>query len=52
LLYDASLHLDPQITVTSDPGSPNAMVMLDGVPVAQVLGGAGLQATDVVLQAA
>jgi len=52
LLYDASHHAAPEITISSDPGSPDAMVMLDGVPVAQVMGGAGLQAGDVVLQAA
>lgn len=50
LLYDPAHHADPEVTVSSDQG--HATVMLDGVPVAQVLGGAGLQAQDVVLQAA
>ncbi|MBC7738602.1 MAG: calcium-binding protein, partial [Candidatus Saccharibacteria bacterium] len=50
--YDASVHTAPQITVVTDPGSPDATVLLDGVPVAQVLGGAGLTAGDVALQAA
>ncbi|MBC7478372.1 MAG: calcium-binding protein, partial [Pseudorhodobacter sp.] len=52
LIYDPSHHADPQITVSSEAGSPHATVMLDGVPVAQVMGGAGLVAADVVLQAA
>ena len=52
LQYDANLHTAPQITVVSDPGSPDVTVLLDGVPVAQVRGGAGLTADDVVLQAA
>lgn len=52
LIYDPSHHADPQITVSSEAGSPDATVMLDGVPVAQVMGGAGLVAADVILQAA
>ncbi len=52
LLYDANLHGAPEVSVTTDPESPDAMVLLDGVPVAHVLGGAGLQPSDVTLQAA
>jgi len=52
LIYDPSHHADPQITVASKAGSPHATVMLDGVPVAQVMGGVGLVAADVILQAA
>lgn len=50
LFYDAALHADPEVTVLDEAG--NATVLLDGVPVAQVMGGAGLAAADVVLKAA
>jgi hypothetical protein len=50
LLYDAALHADPVVTVRTEAG--DATVLLDGVPVAQVLGGAGLESGDVVMRAA
>lgn len=50
LIYDAALHADPVVTVEDAAG--DATVLLDGVPVAQVLGGAGLRVGDVVLKAA
>lgn len=52
LLYDAETHADPEISVVTEEGSADATVVLDGVPVARVLGGAGLSAADVMLQAA
>lgn len=52
LLYDAMHHFHPEVTVVSHDGSPDATVLLDGIPVAQVLGGAGLQSGHVTLQAA
>ena len=52
LLYDAAHHADPEVSIVTEAGSSDAVVMLDGVAVAHVLGGAGLQAGDVTLQAA
>ena len=52
MLYDPDLHADPRVSIHNDQGTGNALVLLDGVPVAQVLGGAGLTAADVTLQAA
>lgn len=42
VMYDATAHPAPEITVVSEPGSPDATLYLDGVPLAQVTGGAGL----------
>jgi Ca2+-binding RTX toxin-like protein len=50
LVYDAALHADPVVTIEEAAG--DATVFLDGVPVAQVLGGAGMSVGDVVLRAA
>lgn len=50
LQYDSALHDRPQVTIQSEPGSPDATILLDGVAVAHVLGGAGLSAADVQLQ--
>lgn len=50
LLYDAALHADPVVTILAEAG--DATVLLDGVPVAQVVGGAGLSVGDVLLKAA
>lgn len=52
LLYDPATHADPTVSIQGEAGSPDVTVILDGVPVAHVLGGAGLNASDVVLQAA
>jgi Ca2+-binding RTX toxin-like protein len=52
VLYDAAHHTAPEISVVTEEGSGDATVLLDGVPVAQVLGGAGLLPSDVTLQAA
>jgi polyisoprenoid-binding protein YceI len=39
---DAAAHPDPQITLESAPGSADAVLMIDGLPLANVAGGAGL----------
>ena len=52
VLYDAHLHPDPDVTVHTAEGSSDATVMLDGMPVATVQGGAGLNASDIMLRAA
>lgn len=52
LLYDAETHADPEVSVVTEEGSADATVVLDGVPVARVMGGAGLSAADVMLRAA
>ena len=52
LLYDPIHHADPSVSVQCADGSPDATVLLDGIPVAHVLGGAGLQAGDVQLRSA
>lgn len=52
VLYDPGHHTDPEVSVLTEEGSPDATVLLDGVPVAQVMGGAGLQPSDVMLRAA
>ena len=51
LLYDAAHHADPAVSIVTEAGSPDAVVLLDGIPVAHVLGGAGLKLADVTLQA-
>jgi len=50
VVYDATLHPSPLITV-DDMGS-DALIRLDGVQIASISGGAGLNAADVVLQSA
>lgn len=52
LLYDSQTHATPEVSIVTEEGSQDATVMLDGVPVARVLGGAGLSAADVTLKAA
>ena len=52
LLYDPAHHADPEVSIVTEDGSPDAVVLLDGIPVAHVLGGAGLKPVDVTLQAA
>jgi Ca2+-binding RTX toxin-like protein len=49
MLYDPMVHGNPVVSIHSDEGSPDAVVLIDGVPVANVLGGAGLRAEDVSL---
>ena len=52
LLYDPVTHPDPTVTLTSDAGSEDATLLLDGVPVAVITGGAGLNPDQITLQAA
>jgi Ca2+-binding RTX toxin-like protein len=50
LIYDPIQHPDPVITIVTSGSSSDATVLLDGIPVAEVLGGAGMQAGDLRLQ--
>jgi Ca2+-binding RTX toxin-like protein len=52
VIYDAAVHPDPQLTLVSEPGSPDTTVLLDGLPVAQVANGAGLDLSTLRLVAA
>lgn len=42
VLYDAAAHPAPAITVVTQPGSADATLFLDGLPLARVTGGAGM----------
>lgn len=47
VVYDAAAHPDPQLTVQADPDTGAATLMLDGLPLAVVLDGAGLEPAHV-----
>lgn len=51
LLYDPALHPDPLITVEEDPESGDATLMLDGVPLAMIIGGAGMDLSQIAVRA-
>ncbi len=51
ITYDPAGQPEPEVSVVSEDGSPDAMVLLNGVPVAHVVGGAGMTAAEVRLQA-
>ena len=42
VLYDPAEHPDPMVTLLTEDGSADATVMLDGLPLAHISGGAGL----------
>ncbi|MBL4916950.1 calcium-binding protein [Szabonella alba] len=42
VIYDAEAHPDPQVTLIPGEGEQDVVVMLDGFPLAQIAGGAGL----------
>ena len=42
LVYDAAAHPAPVVTLAPGPGPQDAVLMLDGLPVAQIAGAAGL----------
>lgn len=50
VVFDPDLHPDPAVTVTGE-GS-DAIIRLDGIVIAQVTGGAGLSAAEIVLRSA
>ena len=52
VLYDPSQHPNPELSLDVPSGSSDATVMLDGVAVANVQGGAGLSISDFILKAA
>ena len=47
VVYDAQSHPDPQLSLVSDEGSPDITVLLDGLPLAEIAGGAGLELSQV-----
>lgn len=50
VVFDPTQHPDPVLTVTADPDDPeNALILLDGVELAVVPGGAGLSSEDIEL---
>lgn len=52
VMYDPAVHPDPTVTTAAVEGSDDVSVLLDGVAVAVVQGGAGLMAADIRLMAA
>lgn len=52
LLYDAAVHPAPVVTFESDTETGHATVLLDGVPLATVLGAAGLDPSQIEIRAA
>lgn len=52
VLYDPATHPDPAVTLSRQDGSDDATLLLDGVPVAKIAGGAGLSPDQITLQAA
>jgi len=52
VLYDPAVHPAPALDVVTEHGSPDATIMLDGMPVAHVAGGAGLTTGAITLRAA
>jgi Ca2+-binding RTX toxin-like protein len=51
VIYDMAMHPDPVITLEQDEGSSDVTVLLDGMPLALVQGGAGLAAGQIRLSA-
>lgn len=51
VVYDAQSHPDPHLTLVSDEGSPDVTVFLDGLPLAEIAGGAGLELSQLRLLA-
>ena len=52
LIYDAGLHPTPDVTFEEDPETGDATLVLDGVPLATVLGGAGMDLSAIEIRAA
>ena len=52
VLYDPATHPDPEVTLSSAEGSADATLLLDGIAVAVIAGGAGLSPDQITLQAA
>lgn len=52
VVYDDAAHPDPELTVETSAGTPeNAKLLLDGLPLAEVIGAAGLAPSQVTLVA-
>lgn len=52
VVYDPASHPDPALTLVGTPGSADATVMLDGLPVAYIAGGAGMDLSAIRLVSA
>ena len=52
LIYDAAVHPAPVVTAESDSATGHATLLLDGVPMATVLGAAGLDPSQIEVRAA
>jgi Ca2+-binding RTX toxin-like protein len=52
VVYDANVHADPVVSLTAEDGSADVTILLNGVPLAVVQGGAGLMLDDIRLAAA
>ncbi|MFN3825975.1 MAG: calcium-binding protein [Pseudorhodobacter sp.] len=51
VVYDAVAHPDPQVSLVEDGDGANVTVLLDGFPLAQIAGGAGLEVSQLRLLA-
>ena len=49
VVFDPMLHPDPQLSIETPENTDDAIVLLDGVPLAMVQGGAGMSLDDVLL---
>lgn len=49
VVFDPAIHPDPQLSLETPENSDDVLVLLDGVPLAMVQGGAGMTLADVLL---
>ena len=49
VVFDPVLHPDPQLSLVTPENTDDVMVLLDGVPLAMVAGGAGMTVADLLL---
>jgi len=52
VIYDATLHPDPQLSLLEQDGTDSATLCLDGVPLAEIAHASGLDLSTVSLRAA
>jgi Ca2+-binding RTX toxin-like protein len=52
VVYDASAHADPELTLAPVDGTSDVTIMLNGAPVGVVSDGAGMDLSDITLLAA
>jgi Ca2+-binding RTX toxin-like protein len=51
LIYDSQMHPSPDVTFEEDPDTGDATLVLDGVPLATILGGAGIDLSNIDIRA-